>query len=128
MTTETPKILTKPVSISSGGLRAEGSISVHYYTSRERLRRAFKATYICLAVLLVCACIPGAHFILVPVGLLISPFIVLRSWRVLSVISTLEGRCAACQGELTRVNTRERYPLYENCTVCHRENVIKLES
>lgn len=118
------QVVTKAVSIICGDSRGEGAISVHHFSSRERARRAVKTGFICLAVVAVCACIPGAHFILVPLGLLTSPVLIARSWKEVSVISAFHGRCAVCHGELTRVNTRERYPLFENCMACHRENRI----
>jgi len=117
---------TKSIKVISAGSHSIGSISVHCYTPRERFRRAFRTTVVCLLLLVVAGCIPGAHFVLVPLLLLLSPFLVFRSWREKSVITSLQGRCAVCQGELTRTNTRENYPLFENCLACRRENRIEV--
>ena len=118
------QVVTKEVTVICGDSQAVGVVTVHYFGSRERLQRALKTAGICIAVTAVCLCIPGAHFVLVPVGLLLSPIVIVRTWRQLSVISALEASCAKCHGNLTRVTTRERYPLFENCLSCHRENQI----
>jgi hypothetical protein len=115
---------TKEVLAICGEMRKEGTFSVVYFDSSQRILRALKTSGICLLIVALCCFIPGAHFILVPLGVMISPFVIYRRWRQCSEIESVDVRCAVCDGELTRVTTQERYPLFENCTSCHRENRI----
>lgn len=123
------QIVRKNIEVVCGESHVQGTLDIHHFSQRERSKRALKTALICLCVLLVCACIPGAHFILVPLCLLTSPFIIRRVWKIPAVISSVSARCAVCSGELSRVTTRERYPIYETCLACHRENrILLLES
>jgi hypothetical protein len=116
------QVVTKEVQIVCGESKGVGSLSIHYFSPRERQLRALKTGAVCFAVLIVFACIPGAHIILVPVWLLIAPFLLVRAWRVPCIISEMNACCAQCQGELTTTNDKERYPIFETCKGCHREN------
>jgi hypothetical protein len=121
----TTQIFTNQVVAICGEKRKEGALSVVCFDSRQKALRALKTTWVCLLIVAVCFLIPGAHFILVPMGIIISPFIVYKKWRQDSIITSVDVSCAICGGELTRVTTKERYPLFENCTSCHRENRIE---
>ena len=120
----TTQVSTNQVVANCGEKRREGALSVVYFDSRQKALRALKTTWFCLLIIAVCFLIPGAHLILVPTGIIISPFIVYKKWRQDSMITSVDVSCAICGGELTRVTTQERYPLFENCTSCHRENRI----
>jgi len=95
-----------------------------YFSREVRLKRALKTALICLGITTLCVCIPGAHFLLVPTGILLTPFVVLKTYRVTTSLVGASVRCAACGGELTRLSSQERYPLYETCITCGRENRI----
>jgi hypothetical protein len=120
------QVVIRKVVVHCGEQQAQGNISVHEFSQRERRARGFKTTLVCLCVLVAVACIPGAHLVLVPLMLLLSPWLIYRTWRVPSEIAQIDARCARCQGELTRLVTREQYPFYERCLVCQRENRIVL--
>lgn len=122
------QVVMRKVVVHCGEQLAQGNISVHEFTQSERRARGLKTTLVCLCVLVAVACIPGAHIILVPLMLLLSPWLIYRAWRVPSEITQIEARCALCQGELTRLVSRERYPIYERCLACQRENRIVLAS
>lgn len=113
--------------MSCGDSRHGAALTIREFSPKERAQAALKMGALCLVVLLVVACIPGAHFVLVPLVLLLSPWLIYRTWRVKSEIEGGEMRCARCQGELTRLTSRERYPMYERCLVCQRENSISLD-
>jgi hypothetical protein len=116
------QVVTKEVQVVSGDSKAAGTLTIRYFSSRERRVRGLKVVGICIALLVAFACIPGAHIILVPLWLLASPFIIMRSWSVPCAISEMNARCAKCQGELSNTNSKERYPIFETCKSCHREN------
>jgi hypothetical protein len=112
------------VRVKCGEAQRDGSVSVLYYNSSERLRRALGMAGICLGVLVGSALIPGAHFVLVPTVLIATPFIVYRRWRLERVIKAADIACAACGGALTRITSSVRYPFFESCLDCKRENRI----
>lgn len=120
------QIVTKSVEVVCGQERRAGEIEVTEFDSRERMRRATKIAIICLLSISVSVFIPGAHFVLVPLLIVITPFLIFRAYNVGSAITDMSIVCAQCGGEVSSVSTRERYPLYETCVVCHRENRIVL--
>jgi hypothetical protein len=89
------------------------------------MEKAIKTGLICFIVAALCIFIPVAHFILVPSGVILTPILALRQFRVTNAIIGASCTCAACGGELTRLSSQERYPLYETCLSCKRENRIE---
>jgi hypothetical protein len=122
------QVVTKPLVAISGERRSPGTIEVTSFGKEARLKRAAKTGAICLAITLVCVGIPGAHFILVPSMLLLTPLFVIRTYRVMSLIAKISVNCAVCGGALTSLSSQENYPLYETCLSCHRENRLTLAS
>jgi len=110
---------------TSGDAESRGTIQVARFTRGERYKRAANAAAKCLGLTALCLCIPGAHFILVPVGLLIvTPVMTVRAYRVRSTIVSATIDCPKCHAPITVLTTHERYPLYENCASCHRQASI----
>lgn len=99
---------------------AKGTLSVIEFGAEDKLKRGVSTSLKCLGVTLVCVCIPGAHFILVPLSLLISPFIVIAVLRVKTKILSSQLQCPKCHAVLDVLSTKENYPLIENCSGCHR--------
>jgi tRNA(Ile2) C34 agmatinyltransferase TiaS len=120
------QVVTKSVAVVSGEGSGSGTIDVACFSKEARLKRAAKTGAICLAIALVCAGIPGAHFVLVPSMLVLTPFLVLRTYRVMSLIENVNATCAVCGGALTSLSSKEKYPLYERCLSCQRENRLTL--
>lgn len=120
------QVVTKRANVVCGQESVEGTIEVTEFDSATRVRRAGRRGIVCLLAICVGACIPGAHFVLVPLLLVLSPFLVFRAYKVCSEITGMSCTCAQCGGALSSVSTTERYPLYETCVVCHRENRITL--
>lgn len=76
----------------------------------------------CLALTILCVAIPGAHFILVPLGLLVvTPGMTVYAWRVRTKIVSAKIECPKCNAALNVLTTQEQYPFYENCPSCHRQ-------
>ena len=120
------QVVTRIVVVRCGDATGHGTLTVTEFGASERWKRAIKTGVFCFGALLGVACIPAAHFVLVPLVLVLSPWITYRSFRVASVVTDAAIRCARCQGELTLISTRETYPLYETCLSCKRENVLSL--
>lgn len=98
----------------------EGTLSVIEFGAEDRTKRGVLTTLKCLGVTLIALCIPGAHFVLVPLSLLLSPFIVIAVIRVKTKILSSQIQCPKCKATLQVLSSKENYPLYENCTGCHR--------
>jgi hypothetical protein len=113
------QVVTKSVTAVSGERSVAGTIQVACFSKEARLKRAAKTGAICLAI---------ALFVLVPSMLLITPLMVLRTYRVTSLIAEVNATCAACGGKLTSLTSKEIYPLYERCLSCQRENRISVAS
>lgn len=122
------QIVTRDVTAICGESHRDGTLKIREFSRNQRMRRAWKTFGVCLVVLVACACVPGAHLILVPLMALLTPWFVRRTWKTPSAIEAIEVACAQCQGELTRLSSRECYPIFENCTVCRRENRIILKT
>jgi len=120
----TNQIVSTQVTAICGESRRDGVVRVCEFDRNERAKRAWKTGGICIVVLAACACIPGAHLVLVPIMALLTPWFVYRTWQVTSAIEAIDVLCAQCQGTLTQLSSRARYPLFENCTACRRENRI----
>ena len=123
------QVVTKSVEIICGQERSAGTIEVTEFDSKERTRRAVKRGVICLVSIAIGVCVPGVHFVLVPLSPLLlmgTLFLIMRAYNDASAITGMTIVCAQCQGSLSAISTRERYPLYETCTSCHRENRIVL--
>lgn len=121
----TSQVLTKPVRVTCSDKHCDGTIEVKYFSRELRMEKAIKTGLICLVAAVLCIFIPVAHFILVPSGLILTPILALRQFRMTNEIVSESCRCAACGGELTRLSSRELYPLYETCLSCKRENRIE---
>jgi hypothetical protein len=121
----TSQVLTKPVRVTCSDKHSDGTIEVKYFSRELRMEKAIKTGLICFAAAALCIFIPVAHFILVPSGLILAPLLALRQFRVTNAIVGASCRCAACGGELTKLSSQERYPLYETCLACKRENLIQ---
>ena len=122
----TTQVVSKSVRAINGERSAIGSLNVACFSKDARFKRAAKTAAICVGITLVCLTIPGAHFILVPLMLLLTPFFTLRTYRVTTAIIGANTSCAACGGKLTSLSSKESYPLYETCLSCQRENRISL--
>lgn len=114
----------RTVVATSAGENSSGELVVVEFGSRERSKRAILTALKSLGVTTVCLFIPGAHFILVPLGLLLTPLFAFLIWRVRTKIVSAKIGCPKCGSPVQVLTMQERYPLYETCGVCHREIAI----
>jgi predicted RNA-binding Zn-ribbon protein involved in translation (DUF1610 family) len=118
------KTHTRVVTATSSGEHTTGELIAVEFGTRERSKRAMLTALKCLGCTLVCLFIPGAHFILVPLGLLLTPVVTFFVWRVRTKILSAKIACPKCGGTVQVLTMQERYPLYETCSSCHREIAI----
>lgn len=104
-----------------------GVLHVLEFDRRARAKRSFKTASVCLVTTALCVCIPGAHFVLVPLGLLLTPFLVYKTAMTMTKIVDSSVSCPHCGHAVSILTSRERYPIYENCSSCKREIKIVRE-
>ena len=121
----TGPIHTRNVITSYGESSAQGSLTVKEFSSRERTMRGVRAAGTCLGVTLACVLIPAAHFVLVPLGLLLTPVIVWIMVKVRTQILSAQVTCPQCAVALNVLTTQERFPMYETCSQCRRQIVVR---
>ena len=122
----TSEAVTHPIVAHYGEEHSKGSLQSLHFDEKARLMRSIKTAGICLLVACVCLCIPGAHFVLVPLTIAVSPFVIYRTHAQKTKIVKAEIACPKCHKPLAILSTQERYPLFENCGACHRE--IRIEN
>ncbi len=99
-----------------------GTMTVLEFSEQARAKRAGLMAAKCLGITAVCVLIPGAHFILVPLGLVVvTPLMTIYTFRVKTQIVSATIDCPKCHVPLNVLTTQEQYPMYENCSSCHRQ-------
>lgn len=113
---------TRTVIATSSGSTTCGAIEVLEFSRQARMKRALVMGAACLGATALCVAIPGAHFVLVPLGLLVvTPLMTLYTFRVKTKIVSARIECPKCHAQLNVLTSQERYPLYENCASCLRQ-------
>ena len=103
-----------------------GTMEVLEFSEQGRLKRALSMAAKCLGITALCVFIPGAHFVLVPLGLLVvTPLMALYTFRVKTKIVSAKIECPKCHAPLNVLTSQEQYPMYENCSSCHRQITVK---
>lgn len=102
-----------------------GTLTVRTYTDRQRLFRAIGFGAACFGATVAAVFIPAAHFVLVPLGLLATPFVVYMALMNRATILKSEITCPACGAAMPLLSVAEKSPLFENCPECKREVAIR---
>jgi hypothetical protein len=123
------QVHTRAVIATTAEKNRRGTLVVTEFCSRDRLKRAAAAAANCLGITALCIFIPGAHFILVPLGLLVvTPIVATRIFRAQTRIDSSNIECPKCEAPVAVLTTKEVYPMYETCPSCHRQIVIRRDS
>lgn len=113
---------TRTIIATSNEATTRGTMEVLEFSEQGRVKRAWLMALKCLGATALCVLIPVAHFILVPLGLLVvTPIMTLYTFRVKTKIVCAKITCPACHSPLNVLTSQERYPIYENCSSCHRQ-------
>lgn len=116
---------TRAIVATSSGATTHGTMEVLEFSEQGRMRRAITMGVKCFLVTALCVAIPGAHFILVPLGLLVvTPLMTVYTFRVKTKIVSAKIECPKCHAPLNVLTSQERYPMYENCSSCHRQITV----
>jgi hypothetical protein len=113
---------TRTILATSNESTTHGPMEVLEFSEQGRVKRAWLMALKCLGITALCVLIPVAHFILVPLGLLVvTPIMTVYTFRVKTKILSATVTCPACQKPLNVLASQEQYPIYENCSSCHRQ-------
>jgi hypothetical protein len=113
---------TRAIVATSSGATTQGTLEVLEFSEQGRMKRALIMAAKCLGITALCVAIPGAHFILVPLGLIVvTPLMALYTFRVKTKIVAAKIECPKCHAQLNVLSSQENYPMYENCSSCHRQ-------
>jgi hypothetical protein len=116
---------TRKILATSNESTTPGTMEVLEISEQGRVKRAWMMALKCLGASALCVLIPVAHFVLVPLGLLVvTPIMTIYTFRVKTKILSASIDCPACHKPLNILTSKEQYPIYENCASCHRQIVI----
>lgn len=117
---------TRAIIATNSGSTTHGTMEVLEFSEQGRMKRAMVIGAKCLGITALCVAIPGAHFVLVPLGLLVvTPLMTLYTFRVKTKIVSAKIECPKCHAPLNVLTSQEQYPIYENCSSCHRQITVK---
>ena len=101
-----------------------GTVSVNVLTSRQRYTRALVRGGLSLIISVALIVVPVLHFVLFPLGLVITFLIVASSLRQSSFIAHGTGPCPYCGAEFRIFKRGEKYPFSDVCEKCRRQVTI----
>ncbi len=113
---------TRTIIASANEKTTHGTMEVLEFSDQGRVKRAWMMALTCLGATVLCVFIPVAHFFLVPLGILVvTPIMTIYTFRMKTKILSASITCPACNKPLTVLTSQEQYPIYENCSSCHRQ-------
>jgi hypothetical protein len=101
-------------------LSSEGSLCILEFDRKARIQRGAKAALKMLLAAALCVFIPGAHFVLVPLCILLAPIVGVIVGRMHSRITGANITCPHCSNPLKILSSQATMPLIENCARCSR--------
>ena len=117
---------TRNIVATTSESTTHGTMTVLECSEKGRMKRALIMAAKCLGITALCVCIPGAHFILVPLGLLVvTPLMSIYTFRVKTKIVSAQIECPKCHAPLNVLTSQEQYPMYENCSSCYRQITLR---
>lgn len=117
---------SEQITISSGDAHpSKGQIQIRDFSSGERLGRAILRGGIGLALTIVAIFIPIAHFVLVPLGLLVSVLLVISAMNQSGVIESGTATCPSCNATISIYRRSKKFPFTDICESCHRSVTIQ---
>jgi hypothetical protein len=118
-------IVDRPVVARSGEKELTGILKIREYDQNERIKRAVVTGVAWIFGTALCVAIPIAHFFLVPLGAIATPFVILFVARHKGSIVGADLACPSCGQPIRLLSFREKYPIFENCPHCRREVSIR---
>lgn len=93
-------------------------ISGHVFSKNERTKRALILLFGFWGLAAVSILIPVLHFVLVPLFILIAPFIAKKTFNEEVTLDACELSCPECKQLAKFAKTSGQWPLHSNCPHC----------
>jgi Zinc-ribbon containing domain len=110
---------------SLDGQESSGTLEILTFTSKQVFWRTFRKTLIALILTIISLFIPMAHFFLVPLGIMITISLCLRTYATKSMIQNGQVQCPSCQKQVKIMKRKYKLPFKDSCEHCHRELQIR---
>ena len=121
---ETPAHYLQPVELSGNNKRTSGEVTIELLSTGQRILKAVGMGLIGLLITLFSVAIPLLHFILVPLGLILTVVLVNMTFRKKEIIAGGHGKCAFCNADIEFVRRGAKFPFLERCGACSRESLV----
>ena len=110
---------------ASGGERGIGEVFVEHFSSQERLGRGIVACVAGLLFSAVTLAIPLLHFVLFPIGVLLTIGIAWSKFEARGNIVGGHGDCPVCGASVTFAKRNLHFPFLERCDSCSRDISVR---
>lgn len=98
--------------------RGYGEIEVHHFSPKERIANSLKKLMLFWGLAAVCVLIPGLHFVLVPLFLIVGIYFFQKTYKIKSQAVQGHVNCPACQKNIVIGKSLLDWPLTEICQNC----------
>lgn len=118
------QIQNKEIVLSDGSTTGRGTIIVLHLTPTRRIVKSLGLGVALLLLTATTALIPIAHFLLVPLMLIVTVVCSVRAFTTKDLLLSGSGTCPACEGAFRILRRKYRLPFNDVCESCHREITI----
>ena len=101
-----------------------GVIEIQKLSMTARILRSFLNSVGVFFVTCFMIVLPLLHFILVPLGLLLTIAVFILSLQTDKIISGGTGTCPSCGGTINFVRRKIKFPYFETCGACSSESQV----
>ncbi len=105
---------------------SSGEVQIRDFSKSERTSRAVSRGAIGFVATVLAVFIPIAHFVLVPLGLVVTVLLVLAALNQTGVVEGGKATCPECKGTVTIYRRPKKFPFNDVCESCHRSVTIQL--
>lgn len=115
----------QPIEMKGYDQSTSGTLFIRTVEKGERIKIAVGRGAIGLFISAILVGIPILHFLLVPIGLIVTAVIVQHALNRTEIISGGEGPCPFCGSSMSFVQRRVKFPFLERCSECSRESTVQ---
>lgn len=112
--------MNTPITLQHGETVSTGTVEVVNYSASERRQRALIVFLIGISLSTVSVVVPILHFLLVPLGLVITILLTKNRLKTESIITSGTGTCPACQAPFQIMKRKYHFPFTDVCEKCSR--------
>jgi len=98
-----------------------GVLTLEDLSSGHRLKRASIRSFFVLLATMFCILIPLLHFVIVPIGLVVTAMVFSRAFAMKKIILHGEGICPACKAEFRILARKYSENFSDVCERCQRQ-------